>query len=236
MALPFDPRPCFEAADFIAAPSNESARAWLARPEAWPQLRLALWGPEGCGKTHLLHVWAVEHDADVVHGQDLASDGIPPPPERAVALDAADLAPERTLLHVLNAAAETGHPVLLAARQPPGRWNTALPDLASRLRAVTAVAIGAAEDELLRLLLQRLLVERQLAVPEAVQEYLLRHLPRTPAAMRLAAARLDRAALAARRAVSRGLAAETLADLLAGADGDSVTGPGLPSPMPGGVV
>ncbi|MBN8901198.1 MAG: chromosomal replication initiator DnaA, partial [Rhodospirillales bacterium] len=70
-------------------------------------------------------------------------------------------------------------------------WTIQLPDLASRLRAVTAIEIMPPEDSLLRALLARLLADRQLAVPAALQEWLLLRLPRTPAALREAVARLD---------------------------------------------
>ena len=214
LALPFDPAPRFEAGDFIEAPSNAAARRWLGCTGEWPSGRLALWGPAGCGKTHLLHGWAAAQDADILRGGEIPADLVPMPPDAPLAIDEADRAPELALLHLLNSAAEAGRPVLLAARPPPGRWDTALADLASRLRAVIAIEILPAEDELLRLLLRRLLLERQLAVGEALQDYLLRRLPRTPAALRLAAARLDRAALAAGGRVTRGLAAAALADLL----------------------
>ena len=114
-----------------------------------------------------------------------------------MAVDDADAAPERPLLHLLNAAGEAGLPVLLAGRAAPARWHAALPDLASRLRAITAVRIGPAEDELLRSLLARLLAERQLAVAEPLQDWLRLRLPRSQGAIREAVARLDRAALAA---------------------------------------
>lgn len=221
LALPFDPAPRFDPADFIAAPSNAEARAWLGRREHWPQGRLALWGPPGCGKTHLLHGWALEHEADILRGPDIPTEYIPPPPRQPLAIDDADRAPEHALLHLLNAAAEAGQPVLLAATTPPGRWPVTLPDLASRLRAITTAAITAADDELLRLLLRRLLVERQLAVSESVQAWLLRRLPRTPAALRQAAARLDRAALSAKAAITVPLAGVALAGLLDAEEDDT---------------
>ena len=108
--------------------------------------------------------------------------------------------------------------MLLAARQAPARWPVRLPDLASRLRAITAVEILPPEDELLHALLARLLARRRLAVTEAVQDWLLLRLPRSAAAMREAAARLDRAQLAAAGPVTRGVAAAALGDLLADAD------------------
>jgi chromosomal replication initiation ATPase DnaA len=214
LALPFAHRPEFGAADLLAAPSNADALAWLARTDTWPQRRLALWGEAGCGKTHLLNLWAARSGAALLFGPAVRP--APPPAGRPIAVDDADAADEHALLHLLNTAAEDGQPVLLAARAPPARWPVALPDLASRLRAVTAVGIGPAEDDLLRALLARLLAERQLAVPAAVQDWLLLRLPRTPAALRAAAARLDRAALATGRPVTRPLAAAVLGDLVAG--------------------
>ena len=211
LPLPFAHTPHLTAADFLPAPSNAAALAWLDTPERWPQRRLALWGAEGCGKTHLLHVWAARSGAVLLAGPTLPR--LPPVPGRPLAIDDADAAAERPLLHLLNAAAEGGQAVLLAGRAPPARWPVVLPDLASRLRATAAAGIGAAEDSLLRALLARLLAERQVAVAAPVQDWLLTRLPRTPAAVRESAARLDRAALASGRAVTRPVAATVLADL-----------------------
>ena len=140
LALPFESAPAYAAEDFCAAPSNELALRWLDRPEDWAGGRLVLWGEPGCGKTHLLHIWAAARRASVLDGSRtlLAASG-------PLAVDDADLAPDETaLLHLLNAAAEAGQPVLLAARQPPGRQTYRLPDLASRLRASLAVEIEVA--------------------------------------------------------------------------------------------
>jgi DnaA regulatory inactivator Hda len=210
--LPFPPAPRFEAADFRDAPSNDAARAWLARTEAWPDHRLLLWGEAGCGKTHLLHIWARRVGAALWSGPGLS--GLPALPERGIAVDAADaVADETALFHLLNAAREAGMPLLLAARTPPSRWAIRLPDLASRLRAVTAVEIRPPEDELLRALLARLLADRQLRPEEPVLDWLLARLPRSAAALREAVALLDEAALAARRDITVPLAREVLADM-----------------------
>jgi chromosomal replication initiation ATPase DnaA len=72
------------------------------------------------------------------------------------------------------------------------------------------VEIRPAEDGLLRALLQALLTDRQLPVSEPVQEFLLRRLPRTPAALRDAVADLDRLALAYGGRITRALAANVI--------------------------
>ena len=85
-----------------------------------------------------------------------------------------------------------------------------MPDLASRLRAIAAGRIGPPERALLAALLSRLLSDRQLAMPDRVRDWLLLNLPGTPAALRDAVARLDRAALASARRISLPMARETL--------------------------
>jgi len=210
LLLPFVHRPGFAAVDFLEAPSNAAALVWLGRTADWPGGRLALWGVAGCGKTHLLHLWAADHGSRLVAGSELTE----PPPARGLAIDDADLAAnEAALLHTLNAATEARCPVLIAARQPPARWVTRLPDLASRLRAITAVEIAPAEESLLRALLARLLADRQISVPTALQDWLLLRLPRSPGVLREAVGRLDRASLAAGSGVTRSLARRALDDL-----------------------
>jgi chromosomal replication initiation ATPase DnaA len=204
LPLPFRFQPRFDRVDFMPDDSNQAALAWLDRPADWPDRRLLLWGEAGCGKTHLLHAWAAETGSTLLDGPNLR---IVPPVSIGFVIDDADLVPdEEALLHLLNAARDEGVPVLLSARTPPARWTIALPDLSSRLRAVTAVEIGHPGPALLRALLMRLLSERQLRVDETLQEWLLLRLPRSPGALREAVRRLDRAALAAGGKITRALA------------------------------
>jgi chromosomal replication initiation ATPase DnaA len=152
---------------------------------------------------------------DTLHLKDL-------PPRTGLAIDDADtISDVAMLLHTLNAAAEARHPVLIAAQRPPARWRTRLPDLASRLRAMTAVEIGQPEESLLQALLTKLLADRQVNVAHAVQDWLLLRLPRSPAVLREAVARLDQASLTAGVPISRSLARRALGDLL----GDEETSP-----------
>ena len=227
LPLPFAPvrRRC--PAPLIAAASNEQARAWLARTAGWPQRRLALWGPPASGKSRLLATWAAQHGATHVSGPLLRFPPLAGPPAGArtgpragpragpLAIDDADRAPPLALLHALNAALEAGHPVLLAATSPPARWPTTLPDLASRLRAITPIAIEPPEDTLLHALLARLLADRQLRPTEPTLAWLLARLPRTHAAIAEAVDRLDHAAQARGVAIAPALARQVLPDLLA---------------------
>ncbi len=212
LALPF-PAPSFRAVrEFLPGAGSEAALAWLGRTASWPGGRLALWGEAGTGKTHLLELWATGCRAALLPGEALR--GLPPPPRTPVAVDDADAAAEEaSLLHLLNAAAELGQPVLLAGRTAPAHWQVRLPDLASRLRATVAVQLRPPGDAVLEALLARLMAERQLTVPPWLQAWLLARLPRTGGALREAAARLDRASLATGGRITRPLAQQVLTEL-----------------------
>lgn len=209
LALPYVP--ALRAADFLPHAGARLALDMIAGTKPWPQHRLVLWGGPGAGKTHLLQIWAGENGTTIIAGSALHE---PFWPEGPVAIDDADHVPsEEALLHVLNAAAEAGHRVLLTVTQPPARSRIGLADLASRLRAAMAIEIGPQDDVMRATLLAKLLSERQLVVLPSVQKFILTRLPRTAAAVREAVGRLDTTALAAQSAISRALAADCLADL-----------------------
>nr|WP_294526587.1 chromosomal replication initiator DnaA [uncultured Rhodopila sp.] len=210
LPLPFPHQPGYAALDFVPDDSNRDALAWLSRSAGWPDRRLAVWGQGGCGKSHLLNVWAEQSAAALLVGQTLR--GLDSVPETgALVLDDADtVADERVLLHLLNTARDRGLVLLLSGRTPPARWPVRLPDLRSRLKAITAVEIQPPGDALLRALLMRMAADRQLIMGEAVQEWLLRRLPRSPSALREAVARLDRASMACQQPITRSFAARVL--------------------------
>jgi chromosomal replication initiation ATPase DnaA len=215
LPLPIPARHALDEASFLAAASNETARTWLARTEVWPEGRLALWGGKDCGKTHLLQIWADRNGAEVADGPALA--GFPELASLAgVAVDDADRAEEAGLLHLLNTARDLGRPVLLAARLPPARWAIQLRDLASRLRAITTVEVGAPDDDLLRRLLLHWLAERQLVADETLHDRLLLRLPRSPEVLRAAVVRLDAQAMTSRkRTVTPAMVRDALAGIAA---------------------
>ncbi|MGE5268619.1 MAG: hypothetical protein ACM3JG_02980 [Thiohalocapsa sp.] len=212
LAIDLPHRPALGRGDFLVSRCNEAALGWIERWPDWPARSLVLYGPAQSGKTHLLHLWRTQSGAAPVDGAALAA----AEPDRlaavgAVALDDAEAAPERALLHLCNCAGEAGTFLVIAACQAPATWPLALPDLASRLRAMPAVAILPPDDALLAALLVKHFADRQLRVQPAVIDFLTRRMERTFAAAAALAACLDRLALGAGRPVNLALARQALA-------------------------
>jgi DnaA regulatory inactivator Hda len=205
-------RPALGRADFLVAPCNAAAVAWIDRWPDWPGPALALWGPAGSGKTHLLEVWRAHSNAAAIAAQALTSAALPQllGAARAAAIDDAQGADDEALLHLYNILAERQGHLLLAAREPPARWAIGLADLRSRLLAAPAVAVEGPDDALLAALLVKLFADRQLRISEDLIAYLLPRIERSFAAAQLIVAALDKAALAGQRAVTVPLARDIL--------------------------
>jgi DnaA regulatory inactivator Hda len=212
--LPLDlgHRPALGRADFLVAPSNAEAVAWLDRWPLWPAPALALYGPKGSGKTHLAHVFAARAGARFIDPAALATERVPTllGEARAAIVDDAAAAAAEPLLHLYNVLAERQGHLLLAAREPPAHWAIALPDLRSRLLACPAVALSPPDEALIGALLVKLFADRQLAGGDDVVTYLTLRLERSFDAVLQAVATLDQAALAERRRITVPLARRVL--------------------------
>jgi chromosomal replication initiation ATPase DnaA len=211
LALALDHAESLAREDFLGGPSNAAALSLIERWPDWPSRTMLLRGPEGSGKSHLAAIWARASGARLLSPRSL--DGANVPIALATgALVLENLAEgrfdEAALFHLLNLAREERAYVLITARSAPSTWRIAVPDLASRLRALPVVALTAPDDALLRAVIVKLFADRQLAVDENLVAYLATRIERSFAAARSAVDALDREALRLKRPVTRALAGE----------------------------
>ncbi len=211
LVLELAPQPAFEEEDFLLSPPNEEAFAALAGWPDWPDPTLVLVGPPGAGKSHLAAIWRRRADALALPSGGLRADGLAALGDRPILLEDADrVADEAALFHLLNLVRERETSLLLTARRAPERWGLRLPDLLSRLRRAPRVEIASPDDGLVRAVLVKLLVERQLLVDEGVIEFVSRRIERSLDTVRDFVTRLDLEALSTGRRISRPLASDVL--------------------------
>jgi chromosomal replication initiation ATPase DnaA len=206
-------RAALGAEDFLVSDCNLAAVRLI---DAWPDWQAPaqlLIGPPLSGKTHLVRVWQGRSGAVSL---DPAHLGVAQLDELAagasMVVEDADRAgyDEATLFHLLNLVREKRFSMLLTARLGPNRWDTALPDLASRLSAVPVTEIGAPDEALVRTVMLKHFADRQLDIDPKVLEFLAMRIDRSLAAAAAAVEAVDRAALASGRKISRQLVVEAL--------------------------
>jgi len=219
LRLNFDLRPALGGEDFLVAPNNCDAVAWLDRWPDWPSPVLTIYGPPGCGKSHLMQVFLAAGGVTKIGASEL---GTTEPhallaDARACAIDGVEAVlaagRERELLHLYNVAAETGRKLLLTAHTAPVTWPLSIADLRSRMGAGVAVEIGAPDDPLVAAVLVKLFADRQLRVDGGVVTFLLSRMERSFDAARRMVAAIDEAAMAERRNITVPLVRKVLASV-----------------------
>ncbi|WP_407520182.1 hypothetical protein [Methylobacterium oryzisoli] len=213
--LPVDPR--FGAEDFLVGPSNEEAYAAIEAWPDWPDRVLVLTGPPGSGKSHLAAIWAARAGAVTLPAAAVAPAAIPAlAAHPALVIEDADRPAgrdEAALFHLLNLARERGLGLVVTGSGPVETWGIATADLRSRLRLAPGAAIAPPDDALLRAVLVKLFVDRQIVVDTSVIDALALRLDRSLGRARDVVAILDREGLSRGRRITRPLALATLAAL-----------------------
>ena len=203
-----------DADGFVVSDCNRAAVEALAD---WPGRiggARALCGPEGCGKSRLAQIWAERVGAVALHGGEAALIDPLEIEGRPVMLDRAKDVDDETLFHLINLAQAPGGALLMVARSAPSAWDSALPDLRSRLDAVMSVLMEAPDDAVLAVMLQARFAERGIRPAGDVIPYLLRRIDRSAAAAAAVVEQLD----ALHRPVTRALAREVVEGARGGGD------------------
>jgi chromosomal replication initiation ATPase DnaA len=204
--------------DFLVAPNNHDAVAWIDLWPEWPAPCLILYGGIASGKTHLGAVWAERSSAICVKASSINEDvirGIASMNHHVIIEDAdaliGDIKGEKGLFHLYNIFKEEERSILLTLQEPPVRRAFALPDLASRLRAAPSVAIREPDEQLLSALLVKLFNDRQIRISAEVLHYILPRIERSFEAVRDLVEAADQRAMIEKRNITIPLLKEILA-------------------------
>jgi len=174
----------------IVGASNADAVRYLRHVSTWPVRSAVLTGPARSGRSLMGRLFARESGGRVIDGADSVS--------------------EEAMFHAWNAAQASGAPLLVIADTPPSAWTIALPDLASRLRAVPVLTIGEPDDCLARDLIEALFAQRGMALAPEVPSYIVPRMERSYAMIHRIVDALDAASLEQGRRIGIRLARETL--------------------------
>lgn len=196
--------------DFFVSDANRVAAQMIQTPDEWPDGKLALVGPEGCGKSHLARVFQVNADAMIVKAADLPEGLRPNGPLVVEDMSSLPQTRQEAMFHLHNHMATAGLPLLLTDRAAPARWDIALPDLASRMQATTPVTIEDPDDMLLQVLIMKLFADRQVIPPASVVQFLATRIERSYAAAGDIVGRLDHASMVGKKPASVKLASALL--------------------------
>lgn len=208
LAFDLPVRPSLDRGDYFVSPSNAMALALIEDWPNWPQSKHVLYGPTGCGKTHLTHVWAAQSGAQIVSGVELADTDISKLGQAAVAVEDLHLITDHpeaqtALFHLHNIMQSQGAPLLMTGTGRPQVWGITLPDLLSRIQGARTAHLEEPDDQLFLSLLAKLFADRQLVPTPDVLSFLVTRIDRSYEAARSIVRDIDRLALEQKRPITR---------------------------------
>lgn len=213
--LPFDylQDPSSSEADFIEGAGNSLAFAHIHAFPDWPGPLTLIVGPPKSGKSHLAGIWArraVAASPGPSELEDLARTGGNAP----LLIEDVDRSgySEQALFHLLNQSMRDQRPILMTARESVANWPFQTDDLKSRARLASLFTLALSDDIQLSQMFVKLFADRQVAVDPKVIGFLVSRMERSPEEVVVLVDMLDRMALARGIAITRGLAAEALAE------------------------
>ena len=220
LALPFSFRPSFDRGDFVITQANENAVHWIDRWPQWNGPFLSLYGPAGCGKSHLAHIWQQATKAKTLtpdqiktvisktflaDGLRLVIDGVIP---EQLTIEA-----QEQILHLYNWVRETRGFLLFTSQQPPSKWPLAIPDLHSRLKTVPAIEMALPDDALFQAVAMKLTADRQINIKPEVLHFAILRLDRRFDSLQNFIALLDKKSMAEKRPITIPFVKQVLASL-----------------------
>jgi len=210
----------FAHANFLSSLSNEKAVKLI---DQWPNWHrgnenfyaLIIYGPTGCGKTHLSCVWGDISKARKISLKQLVAHEFLESKNLVFILDdidhyIVDPVIQEAFLHLYNWTREQGGYLLLTATKRPKEWGVSLKDLSSRLLSFETVQIKAPDDYLLRAVIIKQFYDLQITLSDDVLSYMVPRIERTFNGIRELVKNIDRLSRIEKKKISIGMVREVL--------------------------
>jgi DnaA regulatory inactivator Hda len=198
--------------NFLVMPSNDVAYAVVKHLGQTSGETLVLYGEQGVGKTHLIHIAAQRLGVQVQQASNASMDWMTQPVLVVDDLQTANEDAQEILFHLFNNIKSIGGVLVVGGNAPAVKMDI-IPELKSRLLTGHNLEIAQPNDNYLQVLLVKYAADRQLTLDPTVVAYLMKRCARNLSHMEEMIRALDRLSLEKKRRVTIPLAREALHDI-----------------------
>ena len=198
----------YSSQSFILSKCNIEAKNLI---HTWPSKTIqnnvsCIFGPAGCGKTHLANIWANNNKAIFIEKLDeniFYKNSI----KKFVLEDLNILEnfSEVDLFHLFNIVKETKSYILLTSNIHPSKILWKLKDLRSRVNASFCVSIDSPDEILIKKLMKKLFEDRQLFISDDLIDFSLKRIERSFKSVYKFVQIIDNASLSNNKPLTRSL-------------------------------
>ena len=167
--------------DFYVSKNNFNAFKLIESWPKWPSRLVNIFGPKGCGKTHLINILKLKIDSIVVLSKNISRDILREYKTRECLVidDFNNDIEEKTLYSIINQAYQDNKYLIISSPNSIKNIQTKIKDLESRFRSFVHVGIDLPTDELIRVILTKNFSDKQIQVSEKNIEYILKNIERS---------------------------------------------------------
>lgn len=199
--------------DFMISACNQEAFDMLNAWPDWYDHGLVIYGPAGCGKSHLAHLFADKVarslkfpskvsllDARRIHLRSV--NRIAHENQSIVIENLTPKADMEALFHLFNIYNSADRYMLWTSEYAPSRMHFALKDLQSRLNMLPSIEIKSPDDKMMRMLVVKLFNDRQIMINPETLDYIVLNARRSFKYIRDLVEEIDQISLAYQSAVN----------------------------------
>ena len=168
--------------DFYVSSNNFSAYRLIESWPNWPGKWVNIFGPKGCGKTHLSNILKKKiSSVKIIQAKDIDN-------EKTFNLDKLDCLiidsfeqniDEKLLYSILNHSKQQNIYIVINSYLPLKDLEYQLQDLHSRAKSFVNLGIELPTDDLLRVIISKSFSEKQIEITPKISEYIIKHIERS---------------------------------------------------------
>ena len=168
--------------DYYVSSNNFSAYRLIENWPNWPSKWVNIFGPTGCGKTHLSNILKKKiKSIQILDSKNINNETI----LKLSKLDCLIIdnynanIDENTFYSILNQSKQFESYIVINSKLPIDTMTYDLKDLQSRMKSFTNLGIELPTDELLRVIISKSFSDKQIEISPKISEYIIKNIERS---------------------------------------------------------
>ena len=167
--------------DFFVSSSNFEAYKLIETWPKWPSRNINIYGPTGCGKSHLANILKKKINSFFINASDISNNSLALIKlKECLIIDNYENNIEENLLYtIINQTHQSNQYVIINSDQPISSLEIKLEDLKSRLNSFSKITIDLPTDDLIKVFLTKNFSDKQIQIDNKLIDFILKHINRS---------------------------------------------------------
>ena len=167
--------------DFFVSSSNFEAYKLIETWPKWPNRNINIYGPTGCGKSHLANILKKKINSFFINASDISNNSLALIKlKECLIIDNYENNIDENLLYtIINQTHQSNQYVIINSDQPISSLEIKLEDLKSRLNSFSKITIDLPTDDLIKVVLTKNFSDKQIQIDNKLIDFILKHINRS---------------------------------------------------------